>query len=190
MHWVGCLPSLGWEVVQLAGLQILNLAILVRVQASQPINNFPLIQAPQTAVSAERKGSRQRIGSKPPEYEHRRRDYCDASKQKAKHHKAFLPWQSTVTCPSDWGKGRRTKNRSKRRYQPVPVSTAKCRPVGDRLLSRGQPYFGPNGSQRKEESAIHHTFQVRRKSHARVGKLLLSETSQQPDQKQEHAVPH
>jgi hypothetical protein len=25
-----------WEVVQLAGLQILNLAILVRVQASQP----------------------------------------------------------------------------------------------------------------------------------------------------------
>ena len=26
-----------WEVVQLAGLQILNLAILVRVQASQPI---------------------------------------------------------------------------------------------------------------------------------------------------------
>jgi hypothetical protein len=26
----------GWEVVQLAGLQILDLAILVRVQASQP----------------------------------------------------------------------------------------------------------------------------------------------------------
>jgi hypothetical protein len=26
-----------WEVVQLAGLQILNLTILVRVQASQPI---------------------------------------------------------------------------------------------------------------------------------------------------------
>jgi hypothetical protein len=28
--------SLGWEVVQLVGLQTLNLAILVRVQASQP----------------------------------------------------------------------------------------------------------------------------------------------------------
>jgi hypothetical protein len=32
--------SLGWEVVQLVGLQTLNLAILVRVQASQP-NIFP-----------------------------------------------------------------------------------------------------------------------------------------------------
>jgi hypothetical protein len=29
--------SLGWEVVQLVGLQTLDLAILVRVQASQPI---------------------------------------------------------------------------------------------------------------------------------------------------------
>ena len=29
-------PSLGWEVVQLVGLQTLTLAILVRVQASQP----------------------------------------------------------------------------------------------------------------------------------------------------------
>lgn len=29
--------SPGWEVVQLVGLQTLNLAILVRVQASQPI---------------------------------------------------------------------------------------------------------------------------------------------------------
>jgi hypothetical protein len=28
---------IGWEVVQLVGLQTLNLAILVRVQASQPI---------------------------------------------------------------------------------------------------------------------------------------------------------
>ena len=28
--------SLGWEVVQLVGLQTLDLAILVRVQASQP----------------------------------------------------------------------------------------------------------------------------------------------------------
>ena len=33
-------PSVGWEVVQLVGLQILDLAILVRVQASQP--NFSL----------------------------------------------------------------------------------------------------------------------------------------------------
>jgi hypothetical protein len=32
-----CNASLGWEVVQLVGLQILDLAILVRVQASQPI---------------------------------------------------------------------------------------------------------------------------------------------------------
>jgi hypothetical protein len=29
--------SPGWEVVQLVGLQTLDLAILVRVQASQPI---------------------------------------------------------------------------------------------------------------------------------------------------------
>ena len=28
--------SVGWEVVQLVGLQTLDLAILVRVQASQP----------------------------------------------------------------------------------------------------------------------------------------------------------
>jgi hypothetical protein len=30
------LSPIGWEVVQLVGLQILDLAILVRVQASQP----------------------------------------------------------------------------------------------------------------------------------------------------------
>src|SRR5580765_2940836 len=35
--WYGVVTTGGWwEVVQLAGLQILNLAILVRVQASQP----------------------------------------------------------------------------------------------------------------------------------------------------------
>jgi hypothetical protein len=33
-------PFHGWEVVQLVGLQTLNLAILVRVQASQP--NFSM----------------------------------------------------------------------------------------------------------------------------------------------------
>ncbi len=33
---------IGWEVVQLVGLQTLDLAILVRVQASQP-NFLPLI---------------------------------------------------------------------------------------------------------------------------------------------------
>ena len=31
---------IGWEVVQLVGLQTLDLAILVRVQASQPIFSF------------------------------------------------------------------------------------------------------------------------------------------------------
>jgi hypothetical protein len=30
-------PSTGWEIVQLVGLQTLDLAILVRVQVSQPI---------------------------------------------------------------------------------------------------------------------------------------------------------
>jgi hypothetical protein len=30
-------PPYGWEIVQLVGLQTLNLAILVRVQVSQPI---------------------------------------------------------------------------------------------------------------------------------------------------------
>ena len=34
--WTVCVPSFGWEVVQLVGLQTLDLAILVRVQASQP----------------------------------------------------------------------------------------------------------------------------------------------------------
>ena len=35
LRFVSVLP--GWEVVQLVGLQTLDLAILVRVQASQPI---------------------------------------------------------------------------------------------------------------------------------------------------------
>lgn len=30
------LPPIGWEIVQLVGLQTLDLAILVRVQVSQP----------------------------------------------------------------------------------------------------------------------------------------------------------
>jgi hypothetical protein len=39
-----CNFSLGWEIVQLVGLQTLDLAILVRVQVSQPnqINVFRL----------------------------------------------------------------------------------------------------------------------------------------------------
>src|ERR1700733_2073349 len=41
-----------WEVVQLAGLQILNLAILVRVQASQPISPQIASLAVQTSVRA------------------------------------------------------------------------------------------------------------------------------------------
>src|SRR6202163_322505 len=36
----------GWEVVQLVGLQTLNLAILVRVQASQPILTPELLPGP------------------------------------------------------------------------------------------------------------------------------------------------
>ena len=38
--WTVCVPSFGWEVVQLVGLQTLDLAILVRVQASQPNNSL------------------------------------------------------------------------------------------------------------------------------------------------------
>ena len=38
LRFVFVLPS--WEVVQLVGLQTLDLAILVRVQASQPISKL------------------------------------------------------------------------------------------------------------------------------------------------------
>ncbi len=45
-------PPIGWEIVQLVGLQTLNLAILVRVQVSQPNffcfhdGIFPLMRLP------------------------------------------------------------------------------------------------------------------------------------------------
>jgi gluconokinase len=39
-------PPIGWEIVQLVGLQTLNLAILVRVQVSQPTFLLPGLLAP------------------------------------------------------------------------------------------------------------------------------------------------
>lgn len=41
-------------------------------------------------------GSRQGLGAKTPEDEHRGGDDCDADKKETKRHNAFLPWLPTM----------------------------------------------------------------------------------------------
>jgi hypothetical protein len=48
----------------------------------------------------------------------------------------------------------------------------------------------PDGAQRNQESAIHHTLEVRREAHAHIGEMLLGKTGDEPKKKQAHAMKH
>ncbi len=46
-------------------------------------------------------------------------------------------------------------------------------------MAKGQPHVRPGGTQRKQESAIHHAFEMRCKSHSHVGEMLLGKSCQE-----------
>jgi hypothetical protein len=95
-----------------------------------------------------------------------------------------------MTYRRDWGKGRCTENRSERGDEPIHVGAVKSRPVCGRLLGWRQPDLGPDSPQRHQESPVHHTLQVSSEPHTHVNEMLLREAREQPEQEQEHAMPH
>src|ERR1700722_5371810 len=90
----------------------------------------------------------------------------------------------------DWREGRCTEYRGKCSDEPIHISAVKSSPVCGRLRRWREPYLRPDSPQGNQESAVHHTLQVSGKSHAHVGKVLLGEAPEQPEQKQEHPMPH
>jgi hypothetical protein len=130
------------------------------------------------------------LAAESPDKQHGGRDSCDADGHESSEDQVFLPWGPGVPRSCNRGKHGRSKNRSERRENPIEICAVESAPKGNGFRYRRDSYLWPCGAERNQKRAIHDSFKVSRQPHAYVGEMALSEAGQQPDQKQEHPVPH
>ena len=74
--------------------------------------------------------------------------------------------------------------------EPVAVGAVERRPLRRPLDGRRKVDVAPTGSQRHQEGAVHHAFEISGKGHPHVREAPFLRAGHQPEQEQEHAVPH
>src|SRR5262249_36830098 len=70
------------------------------------------------------------------------------------------------------------------------ISAVKCGPVCCRFCCWRKSHLGPCSGQRNQKDAVHHAFQVCGEPHAHIREALFEQAGNQPEQEQEHAMPH
>jgi hypothetical protein len=127
--------------------------------------------------------------SKSPQNKYQGGDDHNRNAQESGPDQALLPGFPMLTGRWDRGRSRRTEHRRERREHPIRVPRVEGAPVCSRRRRR-QSDLAPYRAQRNQESAVHYTLKVSGDPHAHVREASFEQASNQPEQEQEHAMPH